>query len=244
MTDSRKVLTSVIASVVVIAVVVGLVLVFAIIPLPTFASLADEPDASIPGRVAFSQWDNGDLCIWTVDAAGGEEPHEVLCDTDIGFADLLPGWTPEGMLLVQEFRGESQAFRVIDPETGTTLNRITGDQVDTSRDPVGRDLYTAPDGSEVYTEQDPGSPRVVVQSPTGVEHTLLEVEGPKDYSFNQATWSPDGEWLLVQDSEGRLLILAAQGDPNPRILVDNSDNWSPASWFIPGYTEGTWDPNE
>jgi Tol biopolymer transport system component len=244
MTDSRKVLTSVIASVVVIGVVVGLVLVFAIIPLPTFASLVDEPDTSIPGTVAFSQWDNGDLCIWTVDAAGGEEPHEVLCDGNIGFADFLPGWTAEGMLLVQDFRGESQAFRVIDPETGTTLNRVTMDQTDTPRDPVGRDLYTAPDGSEVYTENDPGSPRVVVQSPTGVDRTILEVEGPKDYSFNQATWSPDGEWLLVQDSEGRLLILAAQGDPNPRILVDDSDGWSPASWFIPGYTEGTWDPNE
>ena len=57
MTDSRKVLISVVASVGVIGLVVGLVLTLAIIPVPAYPRLADQPDSSIPGTVAFSRWD-------------------------------------------------------------------------------------------------------------------------------------------------------------------------------------------
>ena len=56
MTDSRKAVISAIAAVVVVGLVVGLVLVLAVIPLPDFPSLADDPDPSISGTVAFARW--------------------------------------------------------------------------------------------------------------------------------------------------------------------------------------------
>ena len=123
MTDARKVVTSVIASVVVVGVVVGLVLTFAVIPLPDFPHLADNPDSQIQGRVAFAGWEDGDLCVSVVQASGGE-PTEVVCDGNIGFGEFTPGWTPDGLLIIEEFGPRGEDFRLVDPVTGETVDRI------------------------------------------------------------------------------------------------------------------------
>ncbi|NNC39189.1 MAG: hypothetical protein HKN95_00745 [Acidimicrobiia bacterium] len=241
MTDSRKVLISVVASVVVIGLVVGLVLTFAIIPLPDFPSLADDPDPSIPGTVAFARWDDGDLCVWTVPASGGEA-SEVLCDNNIGFGEISPGWTPDGLLVVEQFGPNREVFRVVDPETGETIDRISFEETGAYDGPVGRDFVATQDGLSVYVNGDRGEPQLILEVPSGSERIVLEVEGPADYRFDWARLSPDGEWILVQDSEGRVLIVSPDGDPNARILTDDVDSWMAASWYIPGYAEGTWDP--
>lgn len=243
MTDSRKAVISAIAAVVVVGLVVGLVLVFAFIPLPEYGSLADEPDSSIPGTVAFARWDDGDLCVWTIPAGGGDE-REVLCDNNIGFGEISPGWTPDGMLVVEQFGPSKEVFRIIDPETGETIDRISFEQTGAFDGPVGREFVVTQDGLSVYVDGDRDSAQLLLESPSGSERVVLEVEGPADYRFDWARLSPDGEWILTQDSEGRLIIVAVEGDPNARILVDDVDGWMAAAWFMPGYEEGTWDPRE
>ncbi len=244
MTDSRKVIVSIVASVVVVGVVVGLVLAFAVIPLPDYPSLAENPDSTIAGTVAYARWDNGDLCISTV-AAGGGESREVLCDRNIAFGEFAPGWTPDGMLVVQDYSPSSDVFRVIDPETGDTVDRVPLDMDKRAVEPYRMDQYApASDGSTVFAEDNRGSVRLVVRSPNGAERTILEAEGPKNYWFEWSSWSPDGEWILVQDSKGRIIVIAAEGDPNARILVEGVDGWMSTFWYMPGYTEGTWDPRE
>lgn len=242
MTDTRKVITSIIASAVVIGVVVGLVLTFAVIPLPDYPSLADNPDPSISGTVAYARWDNGDLCVSTV-AAGGGEAREVLCDRNIAFGEFAPGWTADGMLVLQDYGPASDVFRIVDPATGETIERVPFDLEKRAAEPYRTGNSTASaDGSTVFTDGDRGNVRLVVRDSAGTDRTILEAEGPKNYWFEWSTWSPDGAWILVQDSEGRIIIIAAEGDPNPRILVEGVDGWMAAYWYMPGHSEGTWDP--
>jgi hypothetical protein len=241
MTDTRKVVLSIVASVVVVGLVLTLVLTLAIIPLPEYPDLADDPDSSIVGAVAFIRRDDGQ-CISTIPAGGGAE-HEVLCDEDIGFGEFAPGWTPDGLLVVQEFGPSGERFLIIDPETGDTVDRVPFDRPEAEREPISREpTPVSQDGSTVFAEGGRGEPRLLVESAGGTERTVLEAEGPADYRFEWVAWSPDGRWILLQDSEGRLIVVSAQGDPNPRILAEDIDGWMAAAWFIPGYVEGTWDP--
>jgi hypothetical protein len=244
MTDSRKVFISVVASVVVIGLVVGLVLAFAIIPLPDFPLLADDPDPAIPGTVAFARWENDGLCISTVPAGGGDE-REIICEQNIGFGEFTAGWTPDGLLIVEEFRPNGEWFRLVDPDTAETVERVGFQQTSLGREPIPiRKFEENADGLTLLVEGPRGEPRLEVYGNGSVERTILSVDGPADYWFNSASWSPDGEWILLQDSEGRVLIVSPDGDPNARILTDDVDSWMAASWYIPGYEEGTWDPRE
>jgi hypothetical protein len=239
MTDTRKVVTSIIASVVVVGVVVGLVLTFAFIPLPDFPHLADNPDSQIQGRVAFAGWEDGDLCVSVVEASGGE-PTEVLCDGNIGFGEFSPGWTPDGLLIIEEFGPRGEDFRLVDPTTGETVDRIAF-QLDEGG-PAGRDFAVYEDGLNVFIEEDRDAAQIILEDAEGNERIALEAEGPADYRFDWARLSPDRRWALIQDSEGRLIVIATEGDPNARILAEDVDGWMAAAWFIEGYEEGTWDP--
>ena len=58
--------------------------------------------------------------------------------------------------------------------------------------------------------------------PTGEERTLLRVEAGKRYLFEDVQWSPDGEWVLIRDSEGNLLVIGAKGRPASRALVSDA----------------------
>ena len=244
MTDQRKVITSVVASVVVVGVVVGLVLAFAIIPLPEYPLLSDQPDSSIPGTVAFARWEQDGQCISTVPAGGGEE-HLVICEDNIGFGEFAPGWTAEGLLVVEEFRPSGESFRLIDPDTGDTVERVPFEQTQVIREPIRINAFAeSRDGLSVEVDGSRGEPRLVIYGEGTAERTILSADGPADYWYDWATWSPDGNWILVNDSEGRVLVISPTGDPNPRILVEDIDSWMAASWFIDGYEEGTWDPRE
>ena len=242
MTDSRKVVTSIIASLVVVGVVVALVLTFAVIPLPDFPLLAENPDPDIPGQVAFANWENGDLCVHVVQASGGES-SEVLCDGNIGFGEFTPGWTPDGLLIIEEFGPSGEEFKLIDPASGETVDRIEF-RTDEVGGPIGRDFVVYEDGNNVFVDGDRDVSQVILEDSDGTERVALEAEGPADYRFDWARLSPDREWALVQDSEGRLIVIATEGAPNARILAEDVDGWMAAAWYIEGYEEGTWDPRE
>lgn len=53
---------------------------------------------------------------------------------------------------------------------------------------------------------------VIVRFPQGGRTTILKLEDDvsNTYSFATAQWAPDGEWALVTDSVGRLLIVASR----------------------------------
>ncbi len=74
---------------------------------------------------------------------------------------------------------------------------------------------------------------------------LVEVDdAPSNYRFIDPQWSPDGQFVLASDSEGRLLVLDAEGEVAPRVLVETGEEGRDvaAAWYIEGnstYTVGS-----
>ena len=232
MSPERRPFIAVAAAVGVALAVAAVVVVFGIRNVPSFPSLTDHPDRSITGVIAFIDRSNPDSrCINIVDAAGGPVRH-VPCDVTTS-GSLT--WTPDGRLQVRRFAAGSSQFASIDPATatvtttGTTLpNRLPG-LVSPSTSQTR--TFERLDGSTVRVRGHDGRPelRIVKGSST---RTILKAKGPDDYGFDTASWSPDGRWILVRDSEDRLIIVAADGPPQPRVLATHASN---PVWYQPGF---------
>jgi hypothetical protein len=218
----------------VILVVAVVILVFGVIPLPDYPALADQPDPAIPGTVAYMEYEE-EPCIFTVPASGGEG-REVWCGRE--FVEF-PVWTADGLLVVTDWMAEP-VYVLIDPATGEEVDQVpAGDLEDFDARPLpypGSSRQERADGAQLRTEGIRGGKSSVVVRLDGQDQTILAIEdAPSDYRFYEAQWSPDGEWVLVSDTEGRLLIVGADGNPGARILVDDLDEWGPqAAWYIPG----------
>ncbi len=235
MTAERRAVVSIVAAVATLTVVTVIILVFGVIPLPEFPSLTDQPDSSIPGTVAFVHYDE-EPCIFTVRASGGEE-QEVWCGSE--YVEF-PAWTSDGLLVVTDWSAEP-TYLLIDPATGALVSRVPF-----SPDESAPEAWPQPyppearreraDGAEVRTEGTRGGSSAVIVRTDGSDMTIVSVEGaPSDYRFYEAQWSPDGEWVLVSDTAGRLIVVGADGAPEARVLVHGLEEWGPqAAWYIPG----------
>lgn len=239
--SNRRAITAVVGAGLVIVAVVVVILVFGLIPMPQYPSLADSPDPSIPGTVAFVRWESDQPCVYVVPAAGGPE-RQIVCDR----YDLAtrPAWSAEGLLVLTDY---PNVYVLVDPSTGAEIRRVEAAGPDDFEKSSMRtfDLsQTREDGATIVVTSGPrreGAASLTVRFSDGSTRTLLQPEqAPADYRFDMAQWSPDGNWILVTDSEGRLIIVDARGgDPNPRVLAEGEIWGDNATWFIPGYDLGT-----
>jgi hypothetical protein len=234
MTPERRAVVAVVGAVLVLVVVAVIILVFGVIPLPDYPALAEQPDQAIPGTVAYMDY-RDEPCIYTVPASGGE-PRETWCGREyIEF----PAWNTDGLLVVTDWTAEP-VYVLIDPATGQEVDQVPiGDLDELDARPLpypGPSRQDRADGARLLTEGIRGGKSAVVVRTDGQDLTILSIEdAPSDYRFYEAQWSPDGDWVLVSDTEGRLLIVGADGTPSARILVDGLDEWGPqAAWYIPG----------
>jgi hypothetical protein len=79
------------------------------------------------------------------------------------------------------------------------------------------------DGAIVEIQGDNGHPRVVIRTASGQTRTVFEPTGPRDYWLADVAWSPDGNHVIVGDSENRLMIVAAESASHrTRLLVANA----------------------
>jgi hypothetical protein len=217
------------ASVVVILAVLVAVLVFGVIPLPDYPSLADHPDTSIQGTVAFIT-DENPPCLGVVPAGGGPTT-ELRCGVvEVGTL----GWTSEGLIITIDFSSMTSRYLLIDPASGEVVDAIAAD-VDEPKPLAWESQSTRADGAVLITDGGRGTTAVKVHVPNEEPTTILSADGPQDYSFDVATWSPDGRWVLVVDSEGRILVVGESGTPAARLLAEGASRWMNAAWYIPGY---------
>jgi hypothetical protein len=240
--DRRAVIAIVGAVVVVVGAFLGIVAA-GLVPLPDFPVLADDPDPAIPGTVAYLDVEGNDLCIMTVPAGGGPS-REVACLQRVGpGADLA--WTAEGRIAARVYVERGLDIVVYDPRSGTEVERIEvfpRHRGVERTDVVGAfaeiDRTVRTDGARLRVE-DPREGRAVllVRDPDGGERELLTLDGPRDYRLSSAQWSPDGQWILVADSRGRLIVLDSEGE-RPRLLAHDGEQrqwWIPSpTWFVPG----------
>jgi hypothetical protein len=220
---------AVLMAVLVLAVVLVVVLVFGVIPLPDYPSLADHPDPSIPGTIAFVS-DDAASCLGVVPAGGGDV-RELRCGS---IETSTPAWTTDGLIATLDFTSAVPRYLLLDPMSGQVVDTVDTDSK--SPEPlVTESQTTRSDGAVLITENSRGVATVEIRAPNEPARVLITANGPRDYRFDVATWSPDGAWVLVVDSEGRLLIVNASGDPTPKVLVTNAARWVAAAWYIPGY---------
>ena len=197
-------------------------------PIPSFASLADHPDPSLSGTVAY--YDSQSACIRLV-AAAGQPSKQVWCLPKEGPSTWVkvgkPAgpqlvWRKDGRLEVTMFRWTPTADKkrapelqpgwqkVIDIRTGTVEN------VATARVPSSPNLTTepttSPSGDRVTFTSDPptGKAKVFVTDASGSKRTLLSVHGPGEYTyqFGPVFWAPNYQWIAAAD-DGRILVITA-----------------------------------
>jgi len=207
-------------------------------PVPHFASLAEHPDSSLQGTVAY--FADQTRCVKIVAAAGGPA-RTVFClpKMDVQQAvkqgkEIGPQlvWLPGGRLQVTMFRmtppakpGAVPAFhrgwqKIVDVRTGKVQDVPAADvpsQPNQQTHPM-----VSPDGQRITWTSDRGQVNVMLTDRNGSSRTLLSVQGPSDYTYGlgAAFWAPNWQWIAADD--GRILIITTGHPAVTRVLTGES----------------------
>lgn len=210
-------------------------------PIPAFPSLAEHPDPSLAGTVAYYAGDS--RCIRLV-AAAGRPSKTLLC---------LPPWRPdpakvatEGkemgprlrwladgrlevtMLFMRvgpESKGKAPAYepgwqKIIDPATGT-VEDVPAAEVPSAAPPETHPRVS-PSGQRITwtSNASTGRAKVSLSDAAGTTRTLLSVHGPGEYTyrFGPVFWAPNWRWIAASD-DGRILVIDPSDPPVTRVLV-------------------------
>jgi hypothetical protein len=187
-------------------------------PTPEFPALADNPDPTLQGTVAFWKPYPDDDCVYLVAASGGT-PIELTCfeDADAGGGELV--WLRDGRLQVTAYAGdqESAAVRkIVDVETGE-VEEVPTDEIPERSDPPTE--VPGPNGEVVTSSSSRGNLTVSLTADQGTR-TLLSVGAPETYTFGPPAWSADAGWFVVKDDLDRLLVITTSEPSQTRVLVD------------------------
>lgn len=223
---------------VVVALVLGLVAVGSFVvrdllafgrPAPEFSSLADDPDPSIHGTVAFfmvkadpkTKPTGG--CVRVI-AAAGEPSKDVLCfdgeDTDVG---PQLAFLPDGRLEVTMFSwptGQPLVAawqKIVDVRTGETEDVLAGHLPEA---PIALGPTMTPTGEQITAGSRANRAELVLIAADGTPHTLWSADVSPDYGL-KAIWAPNWEWLLAYD--GRLLVVTLDNPAQIRVLVGEAE---------------------
>ena len=206
-----------------------------IAPLPEYPSLADRPDPSIPGRIAFVRLGERP-CMYVVPAGGGAE-RRLLCSEEgtwgRGQVAWFGGpirWTGDGRIVVQAFGPAGSELIVVDPETGGVLERIRVEEP-LADGPLPDDEARS-DGARLIVRRSGRESKLGFAPVDASPREIARVSGPPAYAFWEARWSPDGEWILVRDSNQDLLVVRANEGAPLRLLAPRVSG--PFAWHIPG----------
>ena len=224
-----------VAALVAVGFVVTVVLIESDQEIPEFPSLVDDPDLSLQGTFAYT--DAGTGCVRII-AASGSASKDVYCPEPWSVDEAAKLGKPIGPQLVwlEDGRLEATWFRMVGPpDKGlrpgwqVVIDVRSGEVEELTRDsaPSEPNLDTrpqiSPDGSEITSESDSLNGRIDVSivQPDGESKTLLSAQGPGKYMYGVrgTLWSPDYEWIVVDD--GRILIVTLGEPALVRVLVDS-----------------------
>lgn len=181
-------------------IVTAVVLVFGISFAPEFPSLYDDDGPTIEGTVAYIDYGREE-CVRVLDVATGEF-DEVWCADWLG----LEGWNDDDKLVIHSGDGGDREI-VVDPDSGEVTAWGAYPSIPPPRDSLLR--ASSDDGHATLTYG---------QSETQV--TLIDVEGPRDYSFWQFGLTADESYAWACDSEDRLLVVAVDGNSGPWVVTE------------------------
>ena len=207
--------------------------------LPAFPALAEQPDPSLHGTVAY--FASQTHCVRIV-AVAGRPSRDVLCipeqdlavDPKLGRKPAGPQlvWRPDGRLEVTMFWWSPVAEKqpAYHPSWQKVLDLRSGkvEDVPASQLPSGPTTSTQPvvnpRGERIDTVFDASTGRVkVTLTSSGGSRVLLSAQGPGEYTyrFDPAFWAPNWQWIAASD-DGRILVITPGRPPMTRVLVTNS----------------------
>ena len=210
-------------------------------PIPSWPSLAEDPDPTLRGTVAYTAPDG---CVRVI-AASGARSKQVLCIPEQDMAKAPSegkqagpqlAWRSDGRLEVTMFHWKVAAEgedakkgppdeeplwqKLVDVRTGK-VTEVPESQL--PRHPRAVDGPSeAPDGRVVRWSSDPASGRVKVWLETADgSRTLMAARGPGKYGYglDTASWSPTWDWVAADDGQ-RILVITTGAQPTTRVLVD------------------------
>jgi hypothetical protein len=191
---------------------------------PSFPSLADSPDSSLQGTVAFGNYD----CIRVV-SMSGQPLRDVACEGLGGdgqpyIAEVV--WLPDGRLQAISYGDPRYDI----PVWSSIYDLRTGDveEVPASEVPdegtLPEPVTESPDGRRVASSSDGGHVEVTLTGPDGAR-TLMEADGGSHYAIGDPVWSADFESVLVHDTADRILLITTGDQPTTRVLVEGAILW-------------------
>ena len=234
----RRPLVAVAAAALVTVAVTALVVAFGVRRLPELPAVTDPPPLTPPGTIAYvSAQDGAEQCVHVLPAAGGQD-LVVHCsgESDLDWIHEI-AWTPGGDLAISgSGRFGDSAVVVVDIRGGKARGSRIVQRPGGSVPLQAESRRTRADGAELVVDSQDGTARVAVRRDGDVGPDILALAGPRDYHFADAQWSPDGEWIVVADGDGRLLLAPAAGG-DARLLQTTTAGAGYAgnvAWFIPG----------
>ena len=82
------------------------------------------------------------------------------------------------------------------------------------------------DGTEIDVGDIDERAMIAVYPAKGRPVPIVTLDGPSSYQCGRPQWSPDGQWILFSDTEGRLLIADAKGTRLRELLpADTGRRW-------------------
>lgn len=208
---------------------------------PDFPSLAQQPDSSLQGTVAY--FADQSRCVRVV-AAAGQPEKDVLCVGEQVTSKSGPPtkemgpqlvWLPDGRLEVTMFE-----MAPVDPASTVTpgLHLLAGWQkiievrtgqvqdvpaADVPAEPAEIPYpVVSPSGERVSTISGSGQTEVVLDDASGPRTLLAFPAAPPEanYQFGPAFWAPNGDWIAAGD--GRILIITTADPAVTRVLRDDA----------------------
>jgi hypothetical protein len=194
-------------------------------PVPDLPHVGDDPALDVDGVIAYvartgqDQRGEGGGCIFVADAGGGTPLRQLGCAGERGVPRSIGSiaWTEQG-----DLRVDPQPFTsppVILPVGAGPA--IAGEIPQAERT---RGLHS--DGTQIDVGDIDERAMIAVYPSKGLPQPIVTLDGPDRYQFNRPQWSPDGEWILFSDTEGRLLIADADGNQLRELLpADAGRQW-------------------
>lgn len=227
----------------IVVVAAAVIVIFGFVPIPEYPTLGEEPAPQLSGKIAYAVDEELDdrfsefvpRCVHVIELPEGQA-DEIVCAEGIGWG---MAWTDDGWIVAEsfgrfnEFHGEfSSDLALIDPSTGGVSESVGYEGEPRFLRSEQRQIRE--DGARVRTE-DSGTTVVVVLADGSTIDLVGAGVTPSNYRYSEAQWSPDGEYVLVVDTEGRIIILSASEDPRPRVVAETGHEYGiTLAWFMPG----------
>lgn len=191
--------------------VVAAVLLFGVQRPPPLSSLAEAPDPAPSARVAWMDWTGSEACLHVAGTDGTVE--QPWCSRAGG--ELL-AWPDADRIELLSYDGR-ESVRTIDPTTGAVVDREPLRSGARLPEPEAAVWHEHRDGALTVTLADEGS-------------ELWRVAATERYGITTSARSPDGDWVVMVDSAGRLLLAPADGRTAPRVWATDAPTWSTVVW--------------